>query len=179
MLLVMLLQMHTKKNIYQKYNHTKQHMNVLKCRCPWSCTNLSMYSCIVLPRMPLELLQHLILCMWVYEWVLMWVAQQQLLHSKQRWIYSLINKSGWMSMQMDMRTTVPNVTFAWKPSSPHKLDGFHRPSCFIELSNANNKKNCSCTEQDMLLQQKSSSETKSYILWGHIWECLEKRFLQR
>lgn len=33
-----------------------------------------------------------------------------------------------MSMQMEAHATIPNVIFAWKPSSIHEPTGFHSPS---------------------------------------------------
>lgn len=71
---------------------------------------------------------------WVYDWILPRVAQQQMLYSKRHWIYSLINKSGWMVMQMAVHSTLPNVIFAWKPSSTRELTLFHSPSVFVKLS---------------------------------------------
>lgn len=86
---------------------------------------------IVMPRVQLGPVHHLSVGMCLYEWMVLWVAQQQLLYSKQRWIYSLLNKSGWMSMQMEAHATVPNVIFAWKPSSICELTRFHSPSVLI------------------------------------------------
>lgn len=35
-----------------------------------------------------------------------------------------------MSMQIAARATVPNVIFAWKPTSIHDMTGFHTSSVF-------------------------------------------------
>lgn len=99
-----------------------------------SCAHTHTQVCItgiVMPRVQLGPVHHLSVGMCLYEWMVLWVAQQQLLYSKQRWIYSLLNKSGWMSMQMEAHATVPNVIFAWKPSSICELTRFHSPSVLI------------------------------------------------
>lgn len=71
---------------------------------------------------------------WVYEWMVLWVAQQQLLYSKQRWIYSLINKSWWMSMQMEAcaRALPSQMLYLHEnTSSIHELTRSHSPSVCV------------------------------------------------
>lgn len=114
-------------------NATHGYINEYQWICIRTNTHTQGSGGIVMPRVQLWPVCHLSVCIWVYEWGLLRVAQQQLLYSKQHWIYSLINKSGWMGMQMAERANVPNVIFAWKPSSIHEPTRSRSPRVSVKL----------------------------------------------